>query len=129
MVTLARQGRTMKRVLVVDDDESVLRFLERGLAFEGYKGICCTTGEAALLEFQTNPCQLVLLDWMLPGMQGDELLLRLRGMQQDLPVIVLSARDTVIDKDRMLKTGADVFLTKPIDFNVLLGHVRELIEG
>lgn len=119
----------MKRVLVVDDDESVLRFVERGLMFEGFSSVGCTSGEAALLEFQKDPFDLVILDWMLPRMQGDEIMLRLRELQKDLPVIILTARDSVIDRDRMLKSGADVFLTKPVDFKELLGHVRELTKG
>lgn len=119
----------MRRVLVVDDDESVLRFLERGLRFEGYSSVTCTTGEQALLEFQQDEFDLVVLDWMLPRMQGDEIMLRLRQKQANLPIIILTARDTAIDKDRMLKSGANAFLTKPVDFNELLGHVRELTEG
>jgi DNA-binding response OmpR family regulator len=119
----------MKRVLVVDDDESVLRFLERGFTFEGFSNVLCITGEQALLEFQKHSFEIVILDWMLPGLQGDEIMLRLRQKQPGLPVIVLTARDTAIDKDRMLKSEADVFLTKPVDFNELMKHVRELSQG
>jgi DNA-binding response OmpR family regulator len=119
----------MKRVLVVDDDASVLRFLERGLTFEGFSSVLCTTGEQALLEFQKHSFDLIILDWMLPGLQGDEIMLRLRQVRRNLPIIVLTARDTAIDKDRMLKSGADVFLAKPVDFHELMTHVRELTRG
>jgi DNA-binding response OmpR family regulator len=111
------------RILVVDDDPSVIRFLERGLTLEGYEVSCCSSGEEAFLEARTNPPDLVILDWMLPGLQGDEVMLRLHEMYPELPVLVLSARDTTIDQERMIKTGADAVLVKPVDFRVLLGHV------
>jgi two-component system, OmpR family, response regulator len=63
---------------------------------------------------------------MLPGLSGDEVLSRLLENKAKPPVIMLTARDTPFDKTRMLKSGADIFLTKPVDFSVLLGHVRTL---
>lgn len=123
------EGTRVARILVVDDDPSVLRFLERGLRLEGYEVSCCNSGEEAFLEARTNPPDLVILDWMLPGLQGDEVMLRLHEMLPELPVLVLSARDTTIDQERMIKTGADAVLVKPVDFRVLLGHVLRFTQS
>jgi DNA-binding response OmpR family regulator len=117
------------RILVVDDDPSVVRFLERGLRLEGYDVSSCASGEAAFLEARTQVPDLVILDWMLPGLQGDEVILRLHELFPELPIIVLSARDTTIDQERMIKTGADAVLVKPVDFRVLLGHVLRFTQA
>jgi DNA-binding response OmpR family regulator len=119
----------MKHILVVDDDKSVLRFLERGLLLEGYRVSTCESGDAALLQLAQQRPDLMILDWMLPGLAGDQVLLRLLEKQAKPPVIMLSARDTAFDKARILKSGADVFLSKPIDFAVLLEHVRSLTQS
>jgi DNA-binding response OmpR family regulator len=121
-------GGAVKLILIVDDDPSVAKFLERGLSFEGFETIMCITGEEAVSQARTHSPHLVILDWMLPGIQGDETMIRLREACPGLPVIVLSARDTNFDIARMKKTGANVVLTKPIDFDVLLNHVRTLLE-
>jgi DNA-binding response OmpR family regulator len=116
----------MIRILVVDDDKGITRFLERGLTLEGYKVTTCASGDAALLEVVRDAPDLIILDWMLPGLSGDQVLLRLLEHHHKPPVIMLSARDTVFDKARILKSGADAFLSKPVDFGVLLEHVRTL---
>jgi DNA-binding response OmpR family regulator len=116
----------MAKILVVDDDKSVTKFLERGLTFEGYDVTTCASGDAALMQVIREIPDLIILDWMLPGLSGDEVLSRLLENKAKPPVIMLTARDTPFDKARMLKSGADIFLTKPVDFSVLLGHVRTL---
>jgi DNA-binding response OmpR family regulator len=116
----------MKHILVVDDDKSVLRFLERGLLLEGYTVTTCASGDDAMMQLKQQAPHLIILDWMMPGLSGDQVLLRLLEQQQKPPVIMLTARDTAFDKERMLKSGADVFLSKPVDFEILLGHVRSL---
>jgi DNA-binding response OmpR family regulator len=119
----------MTRILVVDDDKGVAKFLERGLTLEGYEVTTCASGDAALLHIVRDTPDLVILDWMLPGLSGDQILLRLLEQRQKPPVIMLSARDTAFDKARILKSGADIFLSKPVDFRVLLGHVRTLTQS
>jgi DNA-binding response OmpR family regulator len=116
----------MPRILVVDDDSSVAKFLERGLTLEGYDVTTCAAGDAALLQVIHEAPDLIILDWMLPGLPGDQVLSRLLEQERKPPVIMLSARDTAFDKARILKSGADVFLSKPVDFGVLLGHVQKL---
>jgi DNA-binding response OmpR family regulator len=119
----------MKNILVVDDDKSVVKFLERGLSLEGYHVTTCASGDAALLHLaQTSP-DLMILDWMMPGLPGDQVLLRLLEQRHKPPVIMLSARDSVFDKERVLKSGADIFLSKPVDFSKLLEHIRTLTEA
>ncbi len=117
----------MTRILVVDDDKGIVKFLERGLTFEGYDVTTCASGDVALSHIMRDAPDLVILDWMLPGLSGDEVLLRLLEHHHKPPVIMLSARDTAFDKARILKSGADVFLSKPVAFEVLLEHVRNLI--
>lgn len=118
----------MKHILVVDDDKNVLKFLERGLVLEGYAVTTCASGDAALLQLARQFTHLIILDWMMPGLSGDQVLLRLLEQKQKPPVIMLTARDTAFDKARMLKSGADVFLSKPVDFGILLEHVRSLTQ-
>jgi DNA-binding response OmpR family regulator len=114
-------------ILVVDDDSSVVKFLERGLSLEGYEVSTCASGDAALIQITKRMPDLLILDWMMPGLPGDQVLLRLRERQYRLPVIILSARDTIFDQQRILKSGANLFLNKPVDFTTLLAHVRIFI--
>jgi DNA-binding response OmpR family regulator len=116
----------MARILVVDDDKGVAKFLERGLTFEGYEVMTCASGDAALMQVIRETPDLIILDWMLPGLSGDEVLSRLLETKTKPPVIMLTARDTPFDKARILKSGADIFLAKPVDFSVLLEHVKNL---
>lgn len=118
----------MKHILVVDDDKSVVKFLERGLNLEGYTVTTCASGDEALLQLAQASPDVMILDWMMPGLSGDQVLLRLLEQHHKPPVIMLSARDSAFDKERVLKSGADVFLSKPVDFTKLLEHIRTLIE-
>lgn len=116
----------MKHILVVDDDKNVVKFLERGLTLEGYRVTTCASGDDALLHLAKNSPDVMILDWMMPGLSGDQVLLRLLEQHHKPPVIMLSARDSAFDQERVLKSGADVFLSKPVDFDKLLGHLRSL---
>jgi DNA-binding response OmpR family regulator len=115
-------------ILVVDDDPSILKFLGRGLGLEGYEVVSCALGEEAVLLAKTKAPRLVILDWLLPGLCGEDVLLTLREQQPHLPVIILSARDTTLDQIAMLKAGADVILVKPVDFKVLLGYLAAFLD-
>ena len=113
------------RVLVVDDDASVLSALQRSLAAEGYDVDTADTGVAALaLARERNP-DLVVLDVMLPGMNGFEVCRRLRTFCVS-PVLMLTARDTVPDKVAGLDSGADDYLVKPFAVDELLARLRAL---
>ncbi len=117
----------MQRVLVVDDDPSVTSVLKRGLAYESFDVVTAANGKEALEIAQQRYPDLVILDRMMPGLDGIEVLKRLRAADADLPVILLTAKDAPGDQIVGLEGGADDYLTKPFSFAVLLAHVRALL--
>ena len=117
----------MQRVLVVDDDPSVTSVLKRGLAYESFEVLTAASGQEALQIAQERYPDLVILDRMMPGLDGIEVLKRLRAADSDLPVILLTAKDAPGDQVAGLEGGADDYLTKPFTFAVLLAHVRALL--
>jgi two-component system response regulator MprA len=114
------------RVLLVDDNPKLVRLLERGLAYEGFEVRTATTGEAALAAARTWQPHLVLLDIAMPGPDGFEVCRRLR-LADDVPVVMLTARDEVVDKVQALNLGADDYVAKPFDFDELLARVRAVL--
>ena len=117
----------MKRVLVVDDDPSVRSVLKRGLAYESFAVDVAGSGEEALAIARERYPDLVILDVMMPGLDGLEVLKRLRAADEHLPVLMLTAKDAELDQIRGLEGGADDYLTKPFTFKVLLARVRALL--
>ena len=113
----------MTRILVVEDEADIGHFIKRGLAYKGYEVDVAPDGEEALSVARDRPPQLVILDLMLPGLDGVEVCRRLRG-ESDVPIIMLTARDAVADKVEGLDAGADDYLTKPFSFDELLARVR-----
>lgn len=113
-----------ERILVIEDDPSVRSLLVRGLAYEGYLTEAAEDGEAGLAAARDRPADLVVLDVMLPGIDGLEVLRRLRQAGDDLPVILLTARDRPEHQVEGLETGADDYVTKPFSFDVLLARIR-----
>jgi two-component system response regulator MprA len=118
------------RVLVVDDDTSITAFLRRALAYEGYQVETADDGQAGLAAALDNPPDLVVLDIMLPGLDGVEVLRRLRAGEPDgnaLPVLMLTARDEVSDRVKGLDAGADDYLVKPFALEELTARIRALL--
>jgi len=113
----------MTRILVVEDEEGIADFLRRGLILSGYEVDVVYDGESALSRAREQMPDVVVLDLMLPGLDGVEVCRRLRAAS-DLPIIVLTARDAVSDKVQALNAGADDYLTKPFAFDELLARVR-----
>lgn len=113
----------MTRVLVVEDEPNIAEFIRRGLIYKGYEVDIAPTGEAALDLAREHPVDLVILDLMLPGMDGIEVCRRLRA-EGDVAIIMLTARDKVGDKVEGLEAGADDYITKPFAFDELLARVR-----
>ncbi len=114
------------RILVVDDDPQILSVLKRGLAFEGYKVDVADNGEKALAIARDQPPDLVVLDIMMPGLDGIEVTRRLREAG-DVPILLLTARVTVLDRVTGLDAGADDYLVKPFALDELLARVRALL--
>lgn len=115
-----------EKILIVEDEESLARFLELELIHEGYEVVKAYDGREGLAQYEASAFDLVLLDIMLPGLNGMEVLRRIRKLR-DTPVIMLTARDTVIDKVSGLDGGADDYVTKPFDIEELLARIRVLL--
>lgn len=114
----------LTRILVVEDHKKLLQSLERGLTTAGYDVIAADTGEAAFYYASTEPIDAVVLDVMLPGRSGLEILRDLRKAGFSAPVVILSARDTVADRVCGLDQGADDYMVKPFAFEELLARLR-----
>ena len=120
----------MTRLLVVEDDERVARFLERGLRAEGHQVQMARTGTQALSAVATakaEPFELMLLDIMLPECSGLEVCQILRAAGNRVPILMLTAMDTLDDKVAGLRLGADDYLTKPFAFEELLARIEALL--
>ncbi len=115
------------RILVVEDEPSVRRSLERGLGAEGYGVVASATGEDGFFRATTEPFDLVILDVMLPGRSGLEVLTGLRQKVGEIPVLLLTARDSIDDRVTGLDAGADDYLVKPFAFDELLARIRSLL--
>jgi len=120
------RGGASVRILVVDDDPQILSVLKRGLAFEGYKVDVADNGEKALAIARDQPPDLVVLDIMMPGLDGIEVTRRLREAS-DVPILLLTARGTIPDRVTGLDAGADDYLVKPFALDELLARVRALL--
>lgn len=117
-------SRTSAHILLVDDDEGILASLRRGLVLEGYQVSLAADGEAALSAATEQLPDLVILDVMLPGVDGFEVCRRLREVDAAMPIIMLTARDAVPDRIAGLEMGADDYLVKPFAYGELLARVR-----
>ncbi|HZO31091.1 MAG TPA: response regulator transcription factor [Chloroflexota bacterium] len=116
------------RVLIVEDEAAIVRFLARGLAAHGHQVVSAANGEDGLV-LALDPLEsveFVLLDISLPGIDGHDVLRRLRVSRPELPVLMLTARDDLQNKVRALDAGADDYLTKPFAFEELLARMRAL---
>ncbi|MEX1158944.1 MAG: response regulator transcription factor [Thermomicrobiales bacterium] len=121
--TLNRQAR----ILVVEDERSILSAIRRGMAFEGYTVDVAETGAQALDSVRDRLPDLIILDIMLPGIDGIEVCRRIRAAGEDVPILMLTARDEIQDRVAGLDAGADDYLIKPFAFEELLARVRALL--
>ena len=115
------------RVLVVDDDKAVRESLRRSLEFNGYEVSLATDGAEALAGIASNDPDVVIMDVMMPRLDGIETTRALRTAQNDVPILVLTARDAVGDRVEGLDAGADDYLTKPFALQELLARLRALL--
>lgn len=114
-------------ILVVDDDPSIVNVLKRGLTYEGYQVETAASGKQGLDLTRERPPDLMILDVMMPEIDGLEVCRRLRTEGVDLPILMLTARDGAADQVLGLETGADDYVIKPFTFEVLLARVRALL--
>ena len=114
-------------ILVVEDETKVARALSEGLAREGYEVTVARTGEEGYYLLDARSFDLVVLDLMLPGRDGLEILATLRSRDRGIPVLILTARDAVEDRVVGLDTGADDYLVKPFAFPELSARIRALL--
>jgi DNA-binding response OmpR family regulator len=115
------------RILVVEDSRALRESLRAGLAREGFAVDSAADGESGLVLARNNPYDLLVLDLMLPGLDGLELLAGLRPLEDRPHVLVLTARDRVEDRVRGLNAGADDYLVKPFAFEELLARIHALL--
>ena len=117
----------MSRVLVIEDERKVLRSLERGLQTAGYEVVTAANGEAGLDLALSQSLDCIVLDLMLPGRRGLEILADVRQAGRAVPVIILTARDELGDRVSGLDAGADDYLVKPFALAELLARLRALL--
>lgn len=115
------------KILIVEDEEKLNRMIELELKYEGYETGKALDGRTGLDMALTGDYDLVLLDIMLPGLNGLEVLRRIRKERETLPVILLTARDTTMDKVSGLDSGADDYVTKPFAIEELLARIRSAL--
>jgi two-component system response regulator MprA len=115
-------------ILVVDDDVKIIQLLKRVLSLEGYSVRTASSGEDGLAEAQTQDPDLVILDILMPGMDGIEVCRRLRDSSAaEVPILLLTAKDDLNDRVRGLDGGADDYVVKPFELEELLARVRALL--
>lgn len=115
-----------ERILIIEDDEGIVRVLRRALTYEGYQVETALDGESGLGRVHDWRPDLVILDLMLPGMDGFEVTQRMRT-EGNIPILMLTAKETINDRVQGLDAGADDYMTKPFDLDELLARVRALL--
>lgn len=114
----------MDRILIVEDDEKISRVIQLELEFEEYEVEIAYTGKEALERYEATPFDLILLDVMIPELNGLEVLRRVRQKDENIRIIMLTARDAVMDKVSGLDSGANDYMTKPFEIEELLARIR-----
>jgi len=116
----------MTRVLIIEDEAEIISFLKPELSYEGYEVEAVSDGREGLEKIQNEKYDIILLDIMLPGLNGIEVCRRVRKFS-DIPIIMLTARDQIMDRVTGLDTGANDYLTKPFAIEELLARIRSVL--
>ncbi len=117
------------RILIVEDEEKIARLLELELTYENYETVKVHDGAEAFMKFQEESWDLILLDIMIPGLSGIEVLRRVRSKNPNIPVILLTAKDSIEDKVAGLDLGANDYVTKPFQIEELLARIRAALRS
>lgn len=115
-----------ERILIIEDDEAICKVLLRALTYDGYQAEIALDGETGLVSARNQSPDLLILDWMLPGMDGLEVCQRLRNLGE-IPILILTAKDALQDRVQGLDAGADDYMVKPFELDELLARVRALL--
>lgn len=115
------------KVLIVEDDKQIAEYIKQGLSEVGYRCDCMYSAEDAIHTSYILKYDLAIIDIMLPGMDGFECIKRLRALDDTLPILILSAKQSVPDKVQGLQIGADDYLTKPFSFHELIARLQALL--
>lgn len=126
-VQLSEAGGRQVKVLIVEDENQVARLIELELSYEGYQAEIAESGKEALDKVDVFKPDLIILDWILPEIDGLEVIRRIRSDGNDVPVIVLTGKDGLSDKVISLDSGADDYITKPFATEELLARIRAVI--
>ena len=115
-----------ERILIIEDDEAIVKLLRKALVYEGYQVDSAMDGETGLVLARDHHPDLVILDWMLPGLDGLEVCQRLRT-GGGIPILMVTAKDSLSDRIQGLDAGADDYVVKPFELDELLARVRALL--
>jgi two-component system, OmpR family, response regulator MprA len=115
-----------EKILIIEDDEGILRFLRRGMALENYQVETAVDGHEGINKNREWHPDLVVLDWMLPGMDGLEVCRRIRS-SGPVPILMLTAKDMIQDRVQGLDAGADDYMVKPFELDELMARIRALL--
>ncbi len=126
MDRVVQQGTTMIRILIIEDETRLARLIARVLGEEGYATKTVGDGRSGLARALAEPFDLLIVDWMLPDLDGIQVVRRLRTAEVTVPVLMLTARAQIEDRVEGLDAGADDYLPKPFAFAELLARVRAL---
>lgn len=118
----------MNRILLVEDEDQIRSLLEMNLEMEGFEVIAATNGKDAIKAFKEQHFDLIILDIMLPGIDGIGVCEQIRLTNSEVPIIFLTAKDTAEERVKGLKKGADDYLTKPFDLEELIIRVKNLLK-
>ena len=118
-----------EKILIVEDDEDIVELVRYNLAKDGFRPMGVTTGEEALKKLQTESFDLVLLDLMLPGIDGLEVCRRIKENEKlrSIPIVMLTAKGQEFDKKKGLEVGADTYMTKPFDPDAIVEKAEEVL--
>jgi two-component system, OmpR family, response regulator MprA len=124
---LKQEIAEMSTILIVDDDQKLLKMLQRTLTYEGLKVLTAADGQEALSQVDANRPEIIILDWMMPKMDGIEVLQRLRSENNQAFILMLTARDALENRVEGLENGADDYLVKPFAPAELVARVHAML--